>query len=97
MCRHLSQILTIVAIFSIVGCSSDEKLPLQGWQAIHANADGDGWRGPIRGNNAIARADADAYARKHGVDSEEIIVLAVYRGMDTTGKLPPNPLLSYLT
>jgi len=92
MHRNPLPVSAVVVMFTIVGCSSDDAAPLQGWQAIHANADGTGWRGPIRKDDETALADADAYARRHGIKRDEIMVLAIYPGMDTSGQLPPNPL-----
>jgi hypothetical protein len=87
-------LIAVIAMFNIVGCADDDGPSLQGWQAIHANADGDGWRGPIRSDNETALADADEYARKHRINRDEIMVLAIYPGMDTSSnvRLPPNPL-----
>lgn len=93
MHQLLTSILTVLTMFNVVGCSTNEEPPLQGWQAVHANADGDGWRGPIRRDEATASADADIYANQHGVNPEEMMVLAIYPGMDTTsGLAPPNPV-----
>ena len=54
--------------------------------------DGDGWRGPIRNSNELALADAEAYSRKQSINRDEIMILAIYPGMNTSGQLPPNPL-----
>ena len=90
--KSLTSILTILAMFNVIGCSTKDEPPLRGWQAVHANADGDGWRGPIRRSEATASGDADIYAGKHGVNREEMMVLAIYPRMDTTGMMPPNPI-----
>lgn len=94
MTRFPSTLLAVLVMFKIVGCSSDDEPPppIPRWQAIHANADGDGWRGPIRKSNVIASEDADRYADLNGFNRDEMMVLAIYPGMNTDVNLPPNPM-----
>ena len=62
------------------------------WRAVHADATGGGWRGPVRGDEAAAVADADALIRDRGVPETEVMVLAVPPDTDAPAPLPPNPL-----
>lgn len=92
--RNLILVITALFMVPTVGCSSNNAPELEGFQAFHANAAGDGWRGPIRSVMEAARADADNHARMQGIERDELMVLAIYKGMNTEApvRIPPNPL-----
>lgn len=78
----------------MAGYSNENEADIrpEGYQALHLAADGNGWKGSIHENAEDARSEAEEYARNHKVQPGEVAVMYIYPGMNTSGKLPPNPL-----
>lgn len=85
-------VMGIVMVSLLGGCADEAGRDPQGFMAIHASADGKGWKGPIRTSMDIAMSDAEVYARKHRIQGDEMMVLAVPRGASIPEQMPPNPL-----